>query len=60
MDDGLILISDFCNHHKIRHHSAYPIIPTFQYSTALKHGKAYYLWPPNNGRFIRWIQINDK
>ncbi len=36
-DDGLILISDFRNHHKIRHHSAIPIIPTFQYSIIPLH-----------------------
>jgi hypothetical protein len=31
-DDGLILISVSCTHHKIRHHSARPIIPAFHYS----------------------------
>ncbi len=31
-DEGLILISDPGHHHKIRSHSAKPIIPTLQYS----------------------------
>ena len=31
-DEGLILVSDLCHHHKIRSHSAKPTIPSLQYS----------------------------
>jgi len=46
-DAGLILISDSFNHHKIRSHSAKPLIPKFQYSAAFMHGdpaKAELIW----------------